>query len=59
MTEKIVDKLTSGRFIVTIVASAVFAQMSISGKLDAKETSIIVTAVLLSYFNRQRTNGGA
>lgn len=54
---RVIEKLTSGRFIVTLVASYVFAYMATTGLLDAKETSIIVTAVLLSYFNRQRTNG--
>ena len=48
----VIDKLTSGRLWLTIIAGIVFAYCSINKTLNAECIASIVTAVFLSYFQR-------
>ena len=45
-------KLLSGRFILTLVGAAVFFITAIKGILEAQAVSAILSAIFLSYFNR-------
>jgi len=47
------NKLLSGRFILTIIAGGVFAYASCTGILEAQAVAAIVSAVFLSYFNKK------
>ena len=49
-----INKLLSGRFILTIIAGVVFAYATYKGLLKAEAVSAIITMVFVSYFNRQR-----
>ena len=50
--EKILNKLCSGRFILTVVSAGVFAYVSIKGLLPTEAVATILTAVFMSYFQR-------
>ena len=58
--EVITAKLTSGKFIFTVLAGLVFAYMSISGKLPVDKVHDIILIVIYAYFTRKSdtTNGG-
>ena len=45
-------KLLSGRFILTLVGATVFFITAIKGILEAQAVSAILSAIFLSYFNR-------
>lgn len=49
---KLLEKLLSGRLILTVIAGSVFAYASIAKLLDAQAISSIVMMVFVSYFNR-------
>lgn len=49
---KLLEKLLSGRLILTIIAGSVFAYASVAKLLDAQAISSIVMMVFVSYFNR-------
>lgn len=53
MIDKIVSKLTSGKFILTMVASGVFAYLSCKGMLPAEDVKTIVLVVVYAYFTKQ------
>lgn len=58
MSKEIIGKLISGRYYLTIVAGVVFAYAVYAKILDSQATGAILTAIFLSYFNRNdRTNG--
>lgn len=53
-------KLTSGRFILTIIAGLVFAYVSVTGTLEPQTVGAILAMVFVSYFNKKDngdTNG--
>jgi hypothetical protein len=51
------EKMTSGRFILTIIAGMVFAWLSINGQLPLDKVTEIVLLVFMLYFTRSdRTN---
>jgi len=53
------EKLTSGRFILTITAGIVFAWLSINGRLPLDKVTEIVLLVFMLYFTRaDRNNTG-
>jgi hypothetical protein len=52
------DKLLSGRLWLTIIAGLVFGWCSIKGTLDSQAVSAIVTAVFMSYFQKDRGDNG-
>lgn len=59
MNPKITEKLTSGRFWLTIIAGITFAYATYSKILPAEAVSAIVTMVFVSYFDRsdRKKNG--
>ena len=48
----VLEKICSGRFILTVICGGTFAWLSISGKLDAAASSAIILLVFKSYFER-------
>lgn len=56
MPEKILEKIFSGRYFLTIVGGIVFAYAVWSKILEPQATSAILTAIFLSYFNRSDRN---
>jgi hypothetical protein len=53
MRDKIIDKIISGRFWLTIIAGIVFAYATIKEMLPPEAVSAIVTMVFVSYFDRK------
>ena len=53
--ERIIFKITSGRFIFTIVVAGVYAFLACTGKLSDDRINEITLIVLYAYFNRIRT----
>ena len=51
--ERIVNKLTSARFVVALLLSVTFAVLALQGKLTTEFTTIY-TAVTVFYFTRDR-----
>ena len=54
MNETIVKKLTSGKFWLTIIAGFTFAYATYARILDSAAVGVIVTAVFLSYFSKEK-----
>lgn len=54
MNELIIKKLMSGRYILTVIGGVVFAYMAVKKLLPPETSGVILTAVFMSYFNRQR-----
>ena len=48
-----IEKLTSGRFIFTVITALVFAWASYTGKLTQDQIAGIILIVISFYFNRQ------
>jgi hypothetical protein len=46
------SKLTSGRFLFTIIAALVFAVMSVSGQLPSDKVFEIILVVVYAYFSK-------
>ena len=59
MKDKIIAKLLSGRYYLTIVGGIVFAYAVINKILEPQATSAILTAIFMSYFQRRDRNNGA
>jgi hypothetical protein len=60
LLERVIAKVTSGRFIFTIVAAGVFCYMSINSLLKENQAMEILLIVVYAYFNRpnnQANNG--
>lgn len=51
--ERIVNKLTSARFVIALLLSITFAVLALQGKLTTEFTTIY-TAVTVFYFTRDR-----
>lgn len=57
--QKFFEKLTSGRFILTLVGGGVFTYCAVTGKLETQAVAAILTSIFTSYFLRNdRKNGG-
>ena len=54
MTDKIIDKILSGRFWLTIITGFVFAYAVKTKTLNAEATATIIAMVFISYFQRDR-----
>ena len=55
---KIIEKLTSGRYFLTVVGGLAFLYCVWKRTLEPQAISAILTAIFLSYFNRpDRSNG--
>ena len=50
--ERFAEKLTSGKFLITITAAMVFAYMSIAGKLPQDKVMEVVLIVIYAYFTK-------
>lgn len=50
--KQIVEKLLSGRFILTIICGLTFAYLAIKGKLEAAAVTAVIGSVFASYFDR-------
>lgn len=57
MSKEISGKLTSGRYLLTIITGVVFAYAVWKRLLNAEATATIVTMVFISYFQRSDRNG--
>jgi hypothetical protein len=47
------NKLLSGRFILTVIAGGVFAYASCTGILEAQAVAAVISMVFISYFERR------
>ena len=56
--ERIVQKLTSARFVIALLLSITFAVLALQGKLTTEFTTIY-TAVTVFYFTRDRKDNTA
>jgi len=56
--ERILEKLLSGRYYLTLIGGIVFAYAVWQKILEPQATSAILTAIFLSYFNRNDRNNG-
>lgn len=54
--ERLIYKITSGRFIFTIVTAGVYAYMAITGLLKEDRVMEILLIVVYAYFSRPRTD---
>jgi hypothetical protein len=54
LLERFMYKVTSGRFIFTVVVAGVYALLAYNGTLDANFVREITLVVLVSYFQRDR-----
>jgi len=52
--DRIISKILSGRFILTIICGVVFAYISIVKILPPEAVAVILTMVFKSYFERKR-----
>jgi hypothetical protein len=58
MMQQILSKLTSGRFILTMIVGGVFAYATIAGLIEAQAVTAITIMVIRDYFERRdRANG--
>ena len=57
LVEIIVRKLTSGKFLLTLIGGVVFAWGAVTGKISGEAVATIVTAVFISYFQKGKTDG--
>lgn len=55
MFNKFIDKITSARFILTIVLSAVYAYLAIQGKLTT-EFNATYMMIVVFYFSKERVS---
>ena len=55
MLDRIVTKLTSGRFLITIILTVVFAVLAIGNRLST-EFLTIYTMLVAFYFGKERTD---
>jgi len=54
----LLKKLTSGKFLLTMIAGIVFAYAVYSGKLNDQAIATIVAMVFISYFQKKGDNNG-
>lgn len=53
--ERIIQKVTSGQWILTVCAAFVFAWATVEKILPSEAVASIITAVFTSYFRRDRS----
>lgn len=51
--QRIIDKLLSGRFILTVICGLTFAYLAAKGKLEAAAVTAVIGSVFTSYFDRK------
>lgn len=54
ITERIVLKLTSGQWILTVACAFTFSWLAVHGTLPAEATTAILGSVFTAYFNRMQ-----
>lgn len=59
IAERLIWKITSGRFIFTLVIAGVFSYLACTGVLQEDRTFEVILIVVYAYFSRQRTNGNS
>lgn len=52
--ERVVSKLTSGQWILTVSCAFVFAWCSVEGIIETQAITAILSSVFVAYFNRDR-----
>jgi uncharacterized membrane protein YfcA len=52
MKEKIVGKLMSGKFLMTIAVTFTICYLALTGKVDAKDFMVLATMVAGTYFGQ-------
>jgi len=57
MNPCITEKLSSGKFWLTIISGVVFAYAVYKKILSAEATATIITMVFISYFQKEKPNG--
>ena len=58
MNQRLIDKFTSGRWILTIIGGVAFLYCVITKQIEAATITAILMAIFTSYFNRHdRSNG--
>ena len=57
LLERVIFKVTSGRFIFTIIVAGVYAYLACNGLIEKNFIREITLIVLYAYFSRPRMNG--
>jgi len=59
IVERIIVKLTGGRFILTVIGGATFFYCAVQQIIDSQATAAILVAIFTSYFQRadRKQNG--
>ena len=52
MSEKILNKVLSGRFLLTAICGIVFAYCAMKGRIEVAAITSILSSVFASYFSR-------
>jgi len=55
--DKILEKLTSGKFLLTIIAGLVFAYCSVKQIIPPDKTYDIISVIVVAYFMKGQNNG--
>jgi len=55
IAERIISKVTSGQWILTVACAVTFCWLSIAGTLPSEAVTAILGSVFTAYFNRRRT----
>lgn len=58
MKERIINKITSAKFLVTIAITGVFCALALEGKIGAEAFTGIAGSVITSYFALKSNNIG-
>ncbi len=58
MNSCFIEKLSSGKFWLTIICGVVFAYCSIRGILSQDKIMEVILIVIYAYFTKQKENGG-
>ena len=51
--DKVVSKISSGKWVLTVISGVVFAYATFKGILSAEAVASIVSMVFVSYFNKK------
>ena len=55
--ERLIAKLTSGRFVLTFICGVVFWTCALNKLIPAEAVVSLLAMVFTAYFNKARTNG--
>ena len=54
MMQQVLNKITSGRWLLTVICGGVFAFMSCTGAIEPKDALTVISIVITFYFSRRR-----